>query len=488
VRLPGFCGPTYQSQSPVIDPEDAIGLYCEKSESAGAKVPIAMLMVPGKQIFATVPENSVPDVFTVNGRSFAAASNFYELLGGNNVANRGSLGAIPLTPTQIIANQGQLLILNNGNLYVFTLATNVLVAVNMAQFNGPVAQIDFADGYGIATIQNSNTWQQSNLEDFTTWNGLNIATISLFPDNITSMKVDHREIVFFSGKKSQPYYNAGAGFPVFIPIQGALIENGAGASFATVQMDNTVFWIDQSERGGRVARRLNGYASQRVSTHAVELAWSQYPTVADAAAYTYELNGHAFWVIRFPSANNGQGATWVYDAATQFWHKRAFWTTVSGTYSADRSTSHTFNFGAHLVGDWASGNIYAMSDAYVTDFGNPIRWQRTTPLLGKELQWVDYEEIEFDVEVGTAPQPPLKDGNGQPRPAQIMLQWSNDGVLSNTYTLSLGFAGQFLKRVLKRMLGRSRRRYFIVSGTDPVRIRFADAYLRATPEVEAQNQ
>src|SRR6266478_173700 len=121
MRLPGFCGPTYQSQSPVIDPEDAINLYCEKSESAGAKVPIAMLMTPGTQIFATLPENSAPEVFSLNGRSFAAASNFYELLGGANVINRGSIGAIPLTKTQILANQGQLLILNNGNLYVFTL-------------------------------------------------------------------------------------------------------------------------------------------------------------------------------------------------------------------------------------------------------------------------------------------------------------------------------------------------------------------------------
>jgi len=88
---------------------------------------------------------------------------------------------------------------------------------------------------------------------------------------------------------------------------------------------------------------------------------------------------------------------------------------------------------------------------------------------------VDYEEIEFDVEVGTAPQPPLLDGNGQPRPAQIMLQWNNDGVLSNTYTLSLGFAGQFLKRVLKRMLGRSRRLTSSFRHRS-VRIRFADAY------------
>ena len=49
-------------------------------------------------------------------------------------------------------------------------------------FVGAISQIDFIDGYVIATIQNSHTFQQSNLEDATVWNGLNIETLSYFPD------------------------------------------------------------------------------------------------------------------------------------------------------------------------------------------------------------------------------------------------------------------------------------------------------------------
>jgi hypothetical protein len=177
--------------------------------------------------------------FTVNGRGFAAASHFWELGLAGGPVNRGSLGSTPTGPTQIIANETQLLILNNGNLYVFTLATNVLTAVNMGQFNGPVLQIDFADGYGLATLQNSHTFQQSNLEDFATWDGLNISTVSLFPDNLKSMICDHRELWLFSSKKTAVYYNAGAGFPVWIPIQGAFLEDGAAAAFATVRADNS---------------------------------------------------------------------------------------------------------------------------------------------------------------------------------------------------------------------------------------------------------
>src|SRR5437879_4440528 len=116
----GFCGGTYVSQSPNIDAEEAINLYCEVSESKAAKTPIALLLVPGNKLFAALPEGSVPFLFTVNGRTFAASSNLWELGVGNPI-NRGSLGAAPTGQTQVIANETQILILNNGNLYVLTL-------------------------------------------------------------------------------------------------------------------------------------------------------------------------------------------------------------------------------------------------------------------------------------------------------------------------------------------------------------------------------
>lgn len=485
MRLPGFCGGTYQSQSPNIDAEDCINLYPERSESQGAKVPIALLHTPGKKLFCQLPEAGVPGMFTVNGRSFAAGASLWELQATGFAINRGSLGAAPILPTQICSNEGQILILNNGNLFVLTLATNAFVAVNMAQFNGPVSQIGSADGYFLATIQNSHTFQQSKLADGTVWSGLDIATVSLFPDNFTSMICDHREVWFFSGKKCQPYYNSGAGFPVFIPIQGAMIENGAGATFATVQLDNSLFWIDQDERGSMVARKAAGYVGQRVSTHAVELAWQQYKNPSLAVGYSYQEEGHSFWVIRFP----GEQFTWVYDVSVNLWHKRAAFNQVSGLYESDHSQSHTFNFGKHLVGDWASGNIYEQSNSILTDNGGVIRRLRRSPTMAKDNQYIYFPDFELDVEVGLPPVPPLLDGNSQPRPAQVMLRWSDNGAKtwSTTYFLNCGVTGEFNARARKTQLGRARRRVWEVSMTDPVPWRIADAYVRATPSTLARS-
>ena len=471
----GFCGGTYVSQSPNIDAEEAINIYCERSESQGAKTPIALLSVSGKKLFAQTNEASAPCLFTVNGRTFMASSNLWELGVGNPI-NRGALGTAPLTQPQIISDQAQLLILNNGNLFVLTLANNAFAPVNMAQFNGPVGQVDVCDGQGIAIIQNSHTFQSSNLEDFTAWNGLNLATISYFPDNVVSMIVDHREIWLQSGKKTVIYYDGGAGFPPFIPIAGAFLEDGSAATFGAVRADNSIFWIAADERGGGIAKRANGYSGQRISTHAVEFAWRQYATIADAAAWSYQENGHTFVVWYFPTAK----ATWVYDISTGLWHKRGFWNVAGGTYLADRAISHTYNFGKHLVGDWASGNVYELSSAFFDDGGSPLRWLRRSPTIAKENKWMYFPGgIEIDIEPGLAPEPPLLDGSGAARDPQIMLRWSDTGTKtwSNAYQLSCGKAGEYNRRARRVMCGRARRRVWEASGTDPIPWRIADAYL-----------
>src|SRR5579863_10335860 len=95
----GFCGPSYTAQSPIIDDELAMNCYCEKSESAGATTPMALLRTPGRKLFAQLPEIAVPGDFTVNGRSFFAASHLYEVSAGGAVTNWGSLGATPARPT-----------------------------------------------------------------------------------------------------------------------------------------------------------------------------------------------------------------------------------------------------------------------------------------------------------------------------------------------------------------------------------------------------
>jgi hypothetical protein len=486
----GFCSGAYRLQSPNVDAESCINRIPETPETPGAKSAITLMPTPGLAVKYTLPEAAISGEFEVNGRGFTACSNFYELLPAGTHTNWGTLNGPPLSPTQIFCCQTHLLILSNGDLFIFALsaftdsngvthAANSFVAVEMAQFNGPVLQIDFLDGYFFAVIQNSNTFQVSNLEDGTTWSGLFISTINRFPDNIVSMKVDHEIAWFLSGKKIIGYYDCGAGYPPFIPIQGAFLEDGCAATFGTVQANDTFCWIAQNDRGQGVAKMMGSNVGIRISTLAVEFAWQGYATISDAVAYAYQDQGHNYWMIRFPTANK----TWCYDFSTSLWHERAFWNAPTGKFVAHRSTSHMEFNGMHLVGDPLSGNIYEMSITLYTDFGNPLVWERAGPQISAENKYLYHDEVEFDIQMGVGPMPPLLDGNQQPRDPQVMLYWIDRLFKrSNTYYLGIGQAGVSNVRARKTKLGRSRMRQYVLRGSDPVPIRICDAFLTARGE------
>lgn len=430
----------------------SLNWYEEQIESGAGKSSSVLYPVPGKKFFCNLPaENYVPGLFTFNGRLFAAGNHLYEIFSNGFVDDRGALNNPNGKPAAMSANQAnQLLIASGGNLFVFNLSSGVLTPVDMTQLQGKVDQIAFTDGYFVALIRDSNTVQFSTLLDGLTWPGVQAGKIEVFPDNIVSLLVSFREVWVFGSKKIAVFEDTGEVFPYSV-IPSGFLESGCGAQFASVNLDNSVFWIEADERGSCIARRANGYNPQRVSTHAIEFAWSQYPRIDDAVAYAYQDQGHSFWVIYFPSAP----ATWVYDAATSRWHQRAFWDYSIDRFLADRSRNHAKCFGKHLVGDWRSGNIYEMSINYLTDVDEvPIRRIRRAPHLSEEDQWIRYRRFQLSMETGLGPQPTLTGPSGEAPPAPYFFQlidvdgqlWDisiddNGGIITTLDSTSAGSSG-----------------------------------------------
>jgi len=171
-----------------------------------------------------------------------------------------------------------------------------------------------------------------------------------------------------------------------------------------------VFWVGGNDRGNGIGWRLNGYTPVRVTTHAVELAWQGYPKISDAVSYSYQFNGHAFWVVFFPSANNGNGATWAFDTASGLWHERDYLNTANGIHTAHPSWNHAFAFGTHIVGDWRSNNLYQMDERLFDNAGSPIIRLRRAPHISTELEIIKHARFVLDMETGLGPQPPLLSG------------------------------------------------------------------------------
>jgi hypothetical protein len=487
-------GQTYQSQSPVADCEDCINWYAESIEGSG-KSPFALYPTPGLSLFCALPTGPVRGIYYLQysggptqGRTFAVGGNtLYEVFSNGtstalgNVGNDGKLVSMCASPLQLA-------VASNGILFVYTFATTTF-PITPASFQfvppnnfplGPIAKVAYGDGFFIVFSKNTNYWQVSTPYNALSWPPLAIAQVSVFPENIISLIVDHRYVWIFGQKKSQVYVDAGTAIFPYQVIPGALIEQGSIALNSTAQVDNSIFLLGGDERGAGMVWRTSGYSLVRVSTHAVETAIQGYlnkgTKIDDAIGYGYQDQGHTFYVLYFPTAN----ATWVYDVATSLWHKRAFFT--NGNYIAHLSQCHAHAFKQHLVGDWNSGNIYNMSILNLTDNGSAIRRVRIAPTISTESQWIFYRSLQIDVETGLGPQPPLTDGNGDPRAPQIQLTWSKDNghTWSSGAIINCGMAGQYKTRAIIRRLGRARNMTFQVVATDPIAWRLVDAYLDAT--------
>jgi hypothetical protein len=134
-----------------------------------------------------------------------------------------------------------------------------------------------------------------------------------------------------------------------------------------------------------------------VSTHAIEWQIQQYENMTDAIAYTYQQDGHAFYVLIFPSANT----TWVFDVATSMWHERAAF--VNGDFTRHRSNCQMSYNGSVVVGDHELGNIYAFDLDVFTDDGAVQKWLRSwraIPTGQNDLKRTAQHSLQLDAETG----------------------------------------------------------------------------------------
>lgn len=254
--------------------------------------------------------------------------------------------------------------------------------------------------------------------DSTTWDALDFFVVSSTSDLNQNIIIDHGELWIFGQLTTQVYALTGDPDTPFQPNISGFIQQGIAAPDSLVQLDNTLFWIGGDIRGQGIGWRANGYIPQRVTTHAVEYAWSQYSTIADARAFAYQDQGHSFWVINFPTAN----ATWVYDVATGLWHERSYLN--DGAEEAAIPQCHAFFFGKHLVGsrinfDPSLGGgqkIFEMKIPeangsggwnFVTDDGDTIRRTRRAACLSKDQKRVKYSQMQVYLESGLGPIPAL---------------------------------------------------------------------------------
>lgn len=470
-------GSAYVARS--INAADArmINLFPEIVPEAG-KEPAFLNRAPGLKLLATVGSGPIrgvwafsPDdntAFVVSGSQLYKINETYTATLIGNVSGTG--------PVSMADNGTQLFIACDGPSYIYNNTTNAFGPITDPDFPGAVT-VCYLDGYFVFNEPNSQKMWITSLFDGTSIDPLEFASAEGSPDGLTAVASNFREVWAFGTNSVEVWYNSGAtDFPLQ-RIQGAFNELGLAAPYSVAKMDNGLFWLGRDRRGQGIVYRANGYLGQRISTHAVEWQIQQYEDMTDAIAYTYQQDGHSFYVLVFPTAN----ATWVYDVSTQAWHERAGF--VNGEFTRHRGNCQMSFQGKPVIGDFENGNIYAFDLDNFSDNGSTQKWLRSwraLPTGQNNLKRTSQHSLQLDIESGVG----LNSGQGSD--PEVMLRWSDDGghTWSNEHWSKLGKIGQFYRRVFWRRLGMTlklRDRVYELSGTDPVKISIMGAELILSP-------
>lgn len=491
MQYAGFIGAAYRARSLASSGDLCQNLSAEPVETGKGASPVALYGTPGlSQPLCTLDNAPVRGFTTLNGRTWAVGGEYlYEIVNNGTQANK--LAQLPWspgsTPAALQSDGRTVVIAATDVLYSWDILTATLAKID--GFKGRA--IGIQDGFFIASVPNTRQFQISALNDGKSWSPSDFANKNGYPDNLTGLAVNRRQLWLMGGDTSEVWWLSGnVNFP-FERLQGIFIETGLSAAASLSQLDQTLFWIGRSKRGQGLAWKANGFLPQRISTFAIEYAMSQYARIDDAVGYTYEENGHPCWVVTFPTAFQDPATgtksprTWVFDIASGWWHERCWLNPLTGTQEAVRGWVHTFNFGMHLVGDRETGKIYQQALGILTDAGQPIKRVRRGPVLTFENKNTFYHRLELMIQSGFGV--PQEAGAGQPMVQGSLplfnLRISRDGgyTFGNEIEVQGGAVGQYGARVFWGPLGAGRREVFEISSSEPIEHCWLEATIEASP-------
>jgi hypothetical protein len=431
---------------------------------------VGLYGTPGKTLRTTIGTGPIRGLYAGESYLYAVSGTTLYYIDTNWIAT--SMGTLTSSTGTVsfAENTTQLILADGGSLYTATLPNSTLAVVSDADVPSSPSRVDVLDGYAITDNVGTGKFYISSINDATAWDALDFANAEGAPDDIVSVLADHREVWLFGVKTTEVWYNSGnSDFP-FERIQGAFIEQGCAAKHSVAKADNSVFWLGSSDRGDSIVYKATGYQPKRISTHAIEYAISNYSTISDAIGWTYEEEGHTFYVLTFPTGN----ATWVYDVSTEMWHERSYMNQSDGSLGRDRANAHAFFNRNHVVGDYVSGKIYTLDLDVYTDNSEYIKRLRsassgmdnrvyeismTDPVkavfTGGDLEVTKGKDRNFHLRLQITMESGVGLVTGQGSDPQVMMRYSdrNGHGWSDELWASAGGVGEYGRRVIYRRLG-----------------------------------
>ena len=475
-----FITETYQHRSSNVSASQTLNLYPEmvgQDSKGAARVDIILVGTEGTEIFSNL--DSLPSNVNCRGLYYTATSRLFAVYGpnlieidSNGVETVRSTALGTLSSVVSMVDNGKYLVLCDGqNLYSFDLDTNVITTPTLA-FTNPTKVlylnqrfVVINNGLEVGTTKSSkNRFYWSALNDATSWDVLNFATAEQSADNIISFSARQNQIWFFGERSYEVWGIASNPDLPYSFVDGSATNVGCGAKNSVVSFSDNVFWLGSSSAGTNQVFISNGYNHRRISNHAIEnLLNDSGDRTDDAVGFSYQSNGHVFYVLTFIAINK----TFVYDVLTDMWHERGTRDPLLNIVNRYEPIFAAFAYGKTVVGDSKTSKVLRLNlNKYDEWDSRPIVRQHQSPIYYNDLREVIHRRFLLDMENGVGLQ------SGQGSDPQVMLQHSDDGghTWSSERWTNIGRIGSYKSRSSWRFLGRARERVYRVRITDPIKV------------------
>lgn len=441
--------------------QDLLNLFAEP-EPDDTRAPIILRSTPGLVTFVNVGAGPIYAMADLHGFLYVASgARGYRVYADGTFTDLGEILAsvqatIAVGPTQVV-------FCCPPNAYVATHA-GVLVQITDAAFPG-ASSVAYLNDRFIYTQPNTGVFFTSKLADGSVFDPLDFATQEAMPD-VVKRGIAHLGTYWLFGADAiEVWYDAGATDFPFRRQSGAVIYGGTTTPTSIARLDNGLCYLG---RDG-IVYHTEGFRARRISTFALEQAILKYGDPAtgdlgDVQGCSYTQQGHQFYCLTFPNASPG-GRTWVYDAATNLWHRR------SGADGTGRWRGRVAaQYGSSpIIGDATTGNVYFLAPNVATDNGVTVERLAVFPTMTVNQHRIFMARLEIEMEVGTGLVP-----------MAFTVDWSDDGgvTYSTPRTLNVGAVGARRTRPFTTRLGSFRQRALRLNIVGYVTIYAADAILR----------
>lgn len=456
------------------------------SESGDSKSETIMRPTQGNKLFTTIPYAPIRAAIQIITQYFVLAyDKFVEVFADGTYIVRGNITTTTSGTASMAYNGDQIMIVDGTATggYIYTVSSETFVKITDPNFQGGVT-VNFITSYFMVNRPNSGTYQISDLSNGSgglAWPSGQFANAESEPDHLLWIQILNQQAYLGGQSTQQVVYNSGGDITdpsvfTFSNVPGVFLQYGSVGSFASITINNTIFFMGRDRAGGVIIWSVQDYRPVRVSTQAIETYLATYD-LTNVTTITYEFEGH--YCVQF----NIQGAPYsiVYDMLTQQWHYRARWNPATGTWTRDRANTHVYIFGRHLVTDYENGNIYEMSSAFGMDDTYLMRRIRRFPYLTDSLErvFISFAQLDAQLGVGTLT------GNPEDINPLVSLSYSDDGgnTLSVSQQRSLGIAGNYGLRCFWNRLGGTRYRIFELDSTTSVPMNWIAFYVKISEGV-----